>query len=63
MGTQAEQLKTGRGWSAWHPSRPYTVGIGYSHGYVSWLEAEPHDMPLDAMLTEDGVFWERERDT
>ena len=42
--------------------RPYTVGIGYSHGYVPWLEAEPHDMPLDAMLTEDGVFWERDRD-
>jgi len=29
---------------------------------VPWLEAEPHDMPLDAMITEDGVFWERERD-
>ena len=43
--------------------RPYTVGIGYGHGYVPWLESEPHDMPLDAMLTEDGVFWERERDT
>ena len=42
--------------------RPYTVGIGYRHGYVPWLEPEPHDMPLDAMLTEDGVFWERERD-
>ena len=42
--------------------RPYTVGIGYGHGYVPWLEAEPHDMPLDAMITEDGVFWERERD-
>ena len=27
MGTQAEQVKTGRGWSAWQPSRPYTVGI------------------------------------
>jgi len=42
--------------------RPYTVGIGYAHGYVPWLEPEPHDMPLDAMITEDGVFWERERD-
>jgi 5,10-methenyltetrahydrofolate synthetase len=42
--------------------RPYTVGIGYSHGYVPWLESEPHDVPLDAMLTEDGVFWERDRD-
>ena len=42
--------------------RPYTVGIGYGHGYVPWLESEPHDIPLDAMLTEDGVFWERDRD-
>ena len=40
--------------------RPFTVGIGYAHGYVPWLEAEPHDMPLDAMITEDGVFWERD---
>ncbi len=40
--------------------RPYTVGIGYAHGYVPWLEPEPHDVPLDAMLTEDGVAWQRE---
>ena len=40
--------------------RPFTVGIGYAHGYVPWLQAEPHDVPLDAMLTEDGVFWERD---
>ena len=40
--------------------RPFTVGIGYAHGYVPWLEAEPHDVPLDAMITEDGVFWQRE---
>ena len=39
--------------------RPYTVGIGYAHGFIPWLEAEPHDIPLDAMLTEDGVFWSR----
>ena len=40
--------------------RPYTVGLAYSNGYVPWLQAEPHDIPLDAMITEDGVFWERE---
>jgi len=39
--------------------RPYTVGVGYSHGHIPWLEAEPHDVPLDAILTEDGVFWQR----
>jgi 5-formyltetrahydrofolate cyclo-ligase len=39
---------------------PFTVGVGYSHGFVPWLEAEPHDVPLDAVLTEDGVAWQRE---
>ncbi len=40
--------------------RPFTVGIGYAHGFVPWLKAEPHDVPLDAVLTEDGVAWQRE---
>jgi 5,10-methenyltetrahydrofolate synthetase len=39
--------------------RPITVGVGYAHGFVPWLEAEPHDVPLDAMLTEDGCHWQR----
>ena len=39
--------------------RPFTVGIGYRHGYIDWLEPEPHDIPLDAMLTEDGVVWSK----
>ena len=36
-----------------------TAGLGYSHGYLPWLQAEPHDVPLDALLTEDGVFWQQ----
>jgi 5,10-methenyltetrahydrofolate synthetase len=40
--------------------RPVTVGVGFAHGHVPWLEPEPHDVPLDAVLTEDGVFWQRE---
>ena len=39
--------------------RPYTVGVGYGHGYIPWLKAEPHDVPLDAILNEDGVVWQR----
>ncbi len=39
---------------------PVTVGIGFAHGHLPWLEAEPHDIPLDFMLTEDGVVWSRE---
>jgi 5-formyltetrahydrofolate cyclo-ligase len=36
------------------------VGLAYGHGFVPWLQAEPHDVPLDAILNEDGVAWERE---
>ena len=39
--------------------RPFTVGVGYAHGYIPWLQAEPHDMALDAILNEDGVAWQR----
>ncbi len=39
--------------------RPFTAGIGYRHGYIDWLEAESHDIPLDVMLTEDGLAWSR----
>jgi 5-formyltetrahydrofolate cyclo-ligase len=34
-----------------------TVGLAYTHGYIPWLQAEPHDIPLDTILTEDGVVW------
>jgi 5,10-methenyltetrahydrofolate synthetase len=37
--------------------RPHTVGLAYANGFVPWLEAEPHDVPLDTILTEDGVAW------
>ena len=38
--------------------RPVTVGLAYANGHLPWLKPEPHDVPLDAMLTEDGVHWE-----
>jgi 5,10-methenyltetrahydrofolate synthetase len=38
--------------------RPLTAGIGFSHGYIPWLEAEAHDVSLDALITEDGVIWD-----
>jgi 5,10-methenyltetrahydrofolate synthetase len=37
--------------------RPVTVGLAFSHGFVPWLQAEPHDVPLDAILTDEGVAW------
>jgi 5-formyltetrahydrofolate cyclo-ligase len=34
--------------------KPVTVGLAYSHAYVSSFEPEPHDVPLAAILTEEG---------
>ena len=37
--------------------RPYTVGLAYRNGFVPWLTAEPHDVPLDAVLSDEGLDW------
>jgi 5-formyltetrahydrofolate cyclo-ligase len=37
--------------------RPYTVGLGYTHGFLPDLVPEPHDVPLDAILNDNGVVW------
>ena len=42
-----------------HP-KPVTVGVAYAHAQVPWLQPEPHDVPLDVILTEDGVAWQAE---
>jgi 5,10-methenyltetrahydrofolate synthetase len=39
--------------------RPVTVGVSYTHGFLPLLRAGTEDLPLDAMLTEDGVMWQR----
>ena len=38
--------------------RPFTVGLAYANGFVPWLQAEPHDVPLDAVLTDEGLAWQ-----
>jgi 5-formyltetrahydrofolate cyclo-ligase len=40
--------------------RPYTVGLAFSHGYLPELAAEAHDVPLDAIITNEGVVWQSE---
>lgn len=40
--------------------RPYAAGLGYAHGFLPLLKPEPGDIPLDAVLTEEGVMWERQ---
>jgi 5,10-methenyltetrahydrofolate synthetase len=37
--------------------RPLAVGVGYAHGFQPLLKPAPGEMPLDAMLTEEGVVW------
>ena len=37
--------------------RPITVGLGYTHGWLPDMEPEPHDIPLDALLNDNGVVW------
>ncbi len=39
--------------------KPYTVGLGYDFGYLPELRPEPHDVPLDAILSDTGVQWHR----
>ena len=37
--------------------KPFTVGLGYTNGYLPDMEPEPHDEPLDALLNDNGVVW------
>jgi len=37
--------------------KPFTVGLGFTNGFVDDLEPEPHDVPLDAILNDNGVVW------
>lgn len=36
--------------------RPYAVGVAFECGRVAALPREPHDIPLDAILTETGRY-------
>jgi 5,10-methenyltetrahydrofolate synthetase len=37
--------------------KPFTLGLGFAQGFLPDLEPEPHDVPLDAVLNENGVVW------
>ena len=39
--------------------RPVTVGVSFTHGFLPLLRSSPQDLPLDAMLTEDGLMFQR----
>jgi 5,10-methenyltetrahydrofolate synthetase len=37
--------------------KPHTVGLGFTQGFVPDLDPEGHDVPLDAILNDNGVVW------
>ncbi len=37
--------------------RPMTIGIGYELGRLDSIHPQPHDIPLDAIVTENGLAW------
>ncbi len=37
--------------------RPMTVGLGFSQGFLEDFDPEPYDIPLDAILNDNGVVW------
>jgi 5-formyltetrahydrofolate cyclo-ligase len=39
--------------------RPATVGVSFTHGFLPFLRATGDEAPLDALITEDGVMWQR----
>jgi 5,10-methenyltetrahydrofolate synthetase len=42
--------------------KPHTVGVAYSNAFMPLLKAEPHDVPLDTILTEEGQVWPMDLD-
>ena len=37
--------------------RPFTVGLGFTQGFLPDFEPQSHDIPLDAILNEYGAIW------
>jgi 5-formyltetrahydrofolate cyclo-ligase len=37
--------------------KPFTVGLGFTQGYVDDFEPASHDVALDAILNDNGVVW------
>jgi hypothetical protein len=37
--------------------KPLAVGVGYALGRLPTIQPQPHDVPMDAIATEDGMVW------
>jgi 5-formyltetrahydrofolate cyclo-ligase len=39
-----------------YEKRPVTIGVGFEIGRMPTIQPQPHDIPLDVIVTEAGVF-------
>ena len=39
-----------------YPARPKTIGVGFEIGRLPTIHPQPHDIPLDMIVTEVGMF-------
>ena len=37
--------------------KPLAIGVGYAMGRLATIHPQPHDVPMDAIVTEDGMSW------
>lgn len=43
------------------PGPPLAIGVGYAFQRLPDLDPQPHDRPMDAIVTEEGITWHRRR--
>jgi 5-formyltetrahydrofolate cyclo-ligase len=41
------------------PTRPICIGIGFELGRLDSIQPQKHDIPMDAIVTEEGFLWHR----
>jgi len=50
-----EQARDVARWRKAQRARPFTIGIGLQSAQLTTICPQPHDIPLDVILTEEGV--------
>jgi 5-formyltetrahydrofolate cyclo-ligase len=38
------------------PKQPLVIGVGYSHAAIPTIHPQPHDIPMDKIVTEREIF-------
>ncbi len=46
--------------AAIHP-RPLAIGVGWSHAVLPSIDPQPHDIPMDLIVTERALIWHRQK--